>query len=170
VNPDRELGDASVWYINFLEGRLQEAWGSMLTKILADLDLDVADENEPPEPTKAELVIAYRLMCFIADSLRSSKDFSLRGIADKLHEKGFLRSHSDETLAAAEQLAFSVLGWLTMLYNPKLHPDPRKLEIADSLETYRRINGMRSRVSEHCRSDLSPVTSRSTTFSDHSGR
>jgi hypothetical protein len=122
-----------------LETRFERSWNTLLVKALAGL------ESKPDRGTENELLIVYKFMAVVARSLRS-RDFTLLDVLNQLKADGRLKDDHPDTEATAIQLTFAALGWLTMLYNPKLCPEPRKLEIAGLLDTYKKKDGMRSRV------------------------
>ena len=59
----------------------------------------------------------------------TERDLSLANIVHELKHRKMIRTNDQLTLHLAVQLVFMLLGWLTMLYDPKLDPDKDRLQI-----------------------------------------
>jgi hypothetical protein len=98
------------WYIHFLDCRIREIWTTLLFPVIPDISCSVA------EPDSRELARVYEVIVVIAKAIKMQKEVSLEKIVTKLKDDGLVKADAEATTI---RMAFALIGWLTMLFDPK---------------------------------------------------
>lgn len=112
------------WYFKFLECRFICGW-EILRGSLRGL-------NElAPDPEPGEFAVVYRAMAIVARVFMETERCALSDIVDKLMHLNTLREFQerDHDRALPNRMAFAMIGWLTMLFEPDLHPPRGQIAI-----------------------------------------
>jgi hypothetical protein len=100
-----ELQDYCAWYINFLQFKVTEAWGTLFIPVLK---VSVATT-----PSNEEFSIAFHIFRIIVLQLRR-KNLALSDIVDTLYNDKLVR-FTDVERSNANQLVLASLGWISEL-------------------------------------------------------
>ncbi|KAH7400228.1 hypothetical protein BKA64DRAFT_477638 [Cadophora sp. MPI-SDFR-AT-0126] len=115
------LDSACSWYLQFLEARIREAWEPLLRPLLEGVDASSLT------PGKTDFEVVMQVLTIVAVRLQQP-DCSLTEIADALYNEG-LAKMADVEYDQMAQLSFAAIGWITLLYIPKIAPSPDRLEL-----------------------------------------
>ena len=133
-----------MWYCKFLETRLKLIKGSHLSACMSETWLRQFEEirrrdtqsketrskeNHAQESQPIDLRIVYCLLSTVAGMVILDRHISLSSIVNNLITKSIFASNNEKS--KMNQLAFMILGWLSLLYCPSISPLPGKLQIED---------------------------------------
>ncbi|KAN0114717.1 hypothetical protein V8E51_004261 [Hyaloscypha variabilis] len=122
---------ACQWQVGFLESQIKEAWIPLFRRVLEGVD------PAGLKPSAYELSITFRVLAAMVREFRRD-DRALVQIVDELYNSGVLieTDESDDSdyapyeRSTANQIVFTALGLITMLYSPELNPAQDKFEVS----------------------------------------
>src|SRR4051794_13128793 len=117
VIPFKEYSQCSNWYLKYLKLRFRSTWSSLFQPSLVGLD-------EAVESDAYKTSAVFRFLTKVADTLSKEEEVALVTVVDTLLNDGFLK---DIDRVILTQLVFTAIGWLTLLYEPELSPEPQTL-------------------------------------------
>jgi hypothetical protein len=105
LGPERriDLQDSCAWYIDFLQVKVREAWGTLFVPVLKG--------SVATTPSNEEFSIAFHIFRIIVLQL-GRKNLALSDIVDKLYNDKLLR-FTDVERSNANQLVLASLGWIS---------------------------------------------------------
>ena len=88
-----------------------------------------------PEPVNTpcnmlNMVVMYRMLALMAETIRSKDQLTLQEIIDEQGDHGDFDAHYPGTNSLLTQLIFMAFGWMTMLYDPETAPNPYELSLS----------------------------------------
>ena len=108
------------WYMDFLDSHIQQVWADMVSPVIRYLPSAVA------EATASDLSRVYWTLEIIADSIRTQKEVTLDAVTSKLKHADLIPPNSS---ALTTQMVFTLIGWMTMLYDPRTYPLGKNLQL-----------------------------------------
>lgn len=103
--PSVVLQHAYVWYVNFLECKIIEAWETLFSHVLRDTG------NCAKFPGADALSNAFQMLEMIVIEL-TREHLALTDVVDQLYNKSILR-YTDPERSHANQLLFASIGWIS---------------------------------------------------------
>ena len=76
------------------------------------------------------LVVMYKMLTLMAKTIMSKDQLTLQEIIDEQGDKGDFDTKYPGTNRLLTQLLFMAFGWLTMLYDPEVAPNPDELSLS----------------------------------------
>ena len=76
------------------------------------------------------LVVMYKMLTLMAETIMSKDQLTLQEIIDEQGDHGDFVAKYSGTQGLLTQLIFMAFGWMTMLYDPELAPNPNELSLS----------------------------------------
>jgi len=127
------LTSAGGWYTSSLRCRISDAWVSLFSRVLNDIDVSAT------RPSNQDRDIAFVFLAAVASECRDRENLALTDIVDKMYNDGLLRD-TDDARSEAYQLVFACIGWISYLYSPDPRPQAKFLQILEPTAPERRTN------------------------------
>ncbi|KAL8797877.1 MAG: hypothetical protein Q9195_000229 [Heterodermia aff. obscurata] len=88
-----------------------------------------------PEPANTpcnmlNMVVMYRMLTLMAKTIMSKDQLTLQEIIDEQGDHGDFDAKYPGTNSQLTQLIFMAFGWMTMLYDPEMAPNPNELSLS----------------------------------------
>lgn len=130
---------ACQWQVGFLESQIKEAWIPLFRRVLKGVD------TTGLKPSADELSITFQVLAAMVEEFRRD-DRALVQIVDELYNSGVLietaePEDSDYERNPANQMVFTALGMISMLYSPELNPAADKFQISTRQTQSSRTSG-----------------------------
>jgi hypothetical protein len=134
AEPDTEhelLSQCQDWYLRFIDSWIEAAQGPLLEGVLGN---SIRFKRTPTGQSgvgEAEKTQLYTLMSLIIREMcmRERKGLALTEIVTTLQEQGSLEITDAGREYRDIQMVFTLVGWLTMLYEPVPNPESNKLQL-----------------------------------------
>jgi hypothetical protein len=144
-NSDKILLKCQKWYLGFIDRRIEATETLIFLPILGALREDLQRNMGFRGHNIVDKRRAYRLLIRVAEALKSreKKGLALTDILAVLQDPSqqeHLGKGDEEYQCLAIQLVFSIIGWLTMLYEPVSNPERNKLQLQRPTTTQRQRN------------------------------
>jgi hypothetical protein len=99
------------WYLHFLDCRIREIWTTLLFPVIPGIS-----NSSVAEPDSLELTRVYAALVVIARAIKMQEEVSIEKILIKLNDARLVKPGAE---AIAIRMAFALMGWLMMLFDPK---------------------------------------------------
>jgi hypothetical protein len=155
------LSQCQQWYLRFVDSWIEAAWEPLLDGATSNPPGPCRSSTRPFGAGEAAKKTTYTLMNLTAREMRmrERKGLALTEIVTVLQDQGHLRTGDTDHECLGIQMAFTLIGWLTMLYEPVTSPEKNKLQLEQS-NTKRRLRLRRSGIIHNFSLDIvSPAQS-----------
>jgi len=111
--------EACVWYTELLEWKIKKHWTQLFQPVMMNI------AATPFGPSDDDISVAFCVLTAVISAF-ARKDLALVEIVDAMYNKSFFKD-TDQDRSHATQLAFAVVGWISVLPFPIPVSESRRL-------------------------------------------